>query len=85
MGERTVPNSIEQRALVIYILGDKKTMTMPIDLVLVRHGESEGNAARRSSMDGDNSVFTEEFCSRHNSRLGASGWRLVERAYQSDL
>ncbi len=44
-------------------------MTMPIDLVLVRHGESEGNAARRSSMAGDNSVFTEEFCSRHNSRF----------------
>jgi NAD+ kinase len=49
-------------------------MTMPVDLVLVRHGESEGNAARRSSMDGDNSVFTEEFCSRHNSRL-----RLTDR------
>jgi NAD+ kinase len=49
-------------------------MTMPIDLVLVRHGESEGNAARRSSLAGDNSVFTEEFCGRHNSRL-----RLTDR------
>lgn len=49
-------------------------MTMPIDLVLVRHGESEGNAARRSSLGGDNSVFTEEFCGRHNSRL-----RLTDR------
>jgi len=44
-------------------------MTMPIDLVLVRHGESEGNAARRSSIAGDNSVFTEEFCGRHSSRF----------------
>ena len=44
-------------------------MTMPIDLVLVRHGESEGNAARRFSTAGDNSVFTDEFCSRHSSRL----------------
>lgn len=49
-------------------------MTMPIDLVLVRHGESEGNVARRSSVAGDNSLFTEEFCSRHNSRL-----RLTDR------
>jgi NAD+ kinase len=49
-------------------------MTMPIDLVLVRHGESEGNVARRFSLAGDNSVFTEEFCARHNSRL-----RLTDR------
>ena len=49
-------------------------MTMPIDLVLVRHGESEGNAARRSSIAGDNSVFTEEFCGRHSSRF-----RLTDR------
>jgi len=49
-------------------------MTMPIDLVLVRHGESEGNVARRSSAAGDNSVFTEEFCGRHNSRF-----RLTDR------
>jgi len=47
---------------------------MPIDLVLVRHGESEGNLARRFSLAGDNSVFTEEFCARHNSRL-----RLTDR------
>jgi NAD+ kinase len=49
-------------------------MTMPIDLVLVRHGESEGNAARRLSIAGDNSAFTQEFCSRHGSRL-----RLTDR------
>ncbi len=49
-------------------------MTMPIDLILVRHGESEGNAARRFSLAGDNSLFTEEFCGRHNSRL-----RLTDR------
>lgn len=42
-------------------------MTMPIDLVLVRHGESEGNAARRFSVGGDNSVFTEELCGRHTA------------------
>ncbi len=49
-------------------------MTMPLDLILVRHGESEGNVARRSSLSGDNSLFTEEFCARHNSRL-----RLTDR------
>lgn len=49
-------------------------MTMPIDLILVRHGESEGNAARRHSAAGDHSAFTEEFCSRHSSRL-----RLTDR------
>lgn len=44
-------------------------MTMPLDLVLVRHGESEGNVASRLEQAGDDSVFTEEFCNRHNSRL----------------
>lgn len=44
-------------------------MNMPVDLVLVRHGESEGNVARKLSLNGDDSVFTEEFRGRHNSRL----------------
>lgn len=42
-------------------------MTMPIDLVLVRHGQSEGNLAKRLSEAGDDSVFTEEFRQRHSS------------------
>jgi NAD+ kinase len=49
-------------------------MPMPLDLVLVRHGESEGNVARKLSDGGDDSIFTEEFCNRHNSRL-----RLTDR------
>ena len=49
-------------------------MAMPVVLVLVRHGEAEGNVARRSSVAGDNSVFTEQFCNRHHSRL-----RLTDR------
>lgn len=49
-------------------------MTMPIDLVLVRHGESEGNLANKRSRKGDHSDFTEEFKSRHNSL-----WRLTDR------
>lgn len=42
-------------------------MTMPIDLVLVRHGQSEGNAAKRRSEVGDNSAFTKAFLDRHTS------------------
>jgi broad specificity phosphatase PhoE len=42
-------------------------MTLPIDLVLVRHGESEGNLARSRSKKQDNSDYTPEFRSRHSS------------------
>jgi len=49
-------------------------MTMPIDLILVRHGESEGNAANTRSRKGDHSDFTPEFLARHSSE-----WRLTDR------
>lgn len=39
---------------------------LPIDLVLVRHGQSEGNVANKASRDGDNSFFTPEFRNRHS-------------------
>jgi NAD+ kinase len=39
-------------------------MSMPIDLVLVRHGESEGNLAKRRSLKGDDSTFTDDFSQR---------------------
>lgn len=45
---------------------------MPIDLILVRHGESEGNLANRLSKKGDHSAFTDEFKSRQNAF-----WRLT--------
>lgn len=48
-------------------------MTMPIDLVLVRHGESEGNIAERLSRKGDDTVFTPDFRQRHSSQ-----WRLTK-------
>jgi NAD+ kinase len=32
-------------------------MTLPLDLVLVRHGQSEGNAAKRLSEKGDNTAY----------------------------
>ncbi|KAH9099858.1 hypothetical protein Ae201684P_018866 [Aphanomyces euteiches] len=44
------------------------------DLVLVRHGESEGNVAREMSIRGDHSLFSGEFKNRHSSN-----WRLTDR------
>ena len=38
----------------------------PIDLILVRHGQSEGNIANKSSREGDNKFFTPEFRNRHS-------------------
>jgi NAD+ kinase len=49
-------------------------MTLPIDLVLVRHGESEGNVANKRSRAGDHSLFTPEFQNRHSA-----GYRLSNR------
>eukprot|EP01094_Clydonella_sp_ATCC50884_P018419 TRINITY_DN3406_c1_g1_i1.p1 TRINITY_DN3406_c1_g1~~TRINITY_DN3406_c1_g1_i1.p1 ORF type:complete len:316 (-),score=96.65 TRINITY_DN3406_c1_g1_i1:602-1474(-) len=43
-------------------------MSMPVDLVLVRHGESEGNVAQARSRAGDNSAWTEEFKARHTCK-----------------
>lgn len=47
-------------------------MGMPNDLLLVRHGESEGNAANRKSRAGDDSHFTEAHKKRSSSK-----WRLT--------
>jgi broad specificity phosphatase PhoE len=57
-------------------------MQMPIDLILVRHGESEGNVAHRLSEAGDHSAFTEEFKARHSRhyRLTDLGRRQVAAA-----
>lgn len=46
-------------------------MGMPADLLLIRHGESEGNVALHASKNGDNRHLTEEFLTLHSSR-----WRL---------
>jgi NAD+ kinase len=54
---------------------------LPIDLVLVRHGESEGNEALRLSKAGDHSRYTEEFRGKHSMV-----WRLTERGrWQAQL
>lgn len=57
-------------------------MTMPINLVLIRHGESEGNVATKRSRQGDDSLYTPEFLARHSSswRLTAKGREQARRA-----
>ena len=42
-------------------------MSLPRNLTLLRHGESEGNWAKKMSEKGDHSLFTPEFRARHSS------------------
>ncbi len=46
---------------------ETKVNNRPLELVFVRHGESEGNVADEASKLGDHRYFTEEFRSRHSS------------------
>lgn len=39
---------------------------LPIDIILERHGQSEGNKAQRASEEGDNRFFTPEFRDKHS-------------------
>src|SRR3989338_8127735 len=54
----------------------------PVDLILVRHGQSEGNLAIKSSNEGDNKFFTPEFRNRHSRafRLTDKGIKQAEAA-----
>lgn len=40
---------------------------LPIDIILIRHGESEGNIAQDLSKQGDDSLWSREFGQRHTS------------------
>lgn len=46
---------------------------MPVDLVFVRHGRSEGNEARERSQRGDDRHYTSDFRKRRNRE-----WRLTD-------
>lgn len=59
-------------------------MTMPLDLVLVRHGESEGNLANKRSRDGDHSAFTESFMNRHSSKFHLTNRGIVQARATGD-
>lgn len=57
-------------------------MPLPIDLVLVRHGQSEGNLAKRRSEEGDNGAYSPEFRERHTAefRLSPKGQEEANQA-----
>src|SRR5438046_19770 len=57
-------------------------MAMPLELILVRHGQSEQNLASHFAKQGDPSMYTEAFRARDVSqhRLTATGRRQAERA-----
>jgi NAD+ kinase len=55
-------------------------MALPVDLVIVRHGESEGNVANRRSRKGDHSAFTADFLSRHSS-----SWKLTPKGVEQAI
>ena len=52
-------------------------MAMPNNLVLVRHGESEGNVVTRAGQHGNLDFFTDEFRERPGH-----DWRLTERGIE---
>lgn len=56
---------------------------LPENIVLVRHGESEGNLVLENLLKGDKTLFTEEFKKRHESeyRLTKLG---VEQAHKAN-
>jgi broad specificity phosphatase PhoE len=55
---------------------------LPVELILVRHGQSEGNIANKASRKNDNSFFTPEFRERHSRtfRLTDQGIAQAEAA-----
>lgn len=59
-----------------------ETEAMPLDLMLVRHGESEGNLALEAAKSGDRTHITKEFSDRNPSdyRLTDKGVEQAEAA-----
>ncbi len=57
-------------------------MTLPLDLVLIRHGESEGNLALRQYKSGETDNYSPEFLARHTRsfRLTEAGRAQAARA-----
>ncbi|OGC44451.1 hypothetical protein A2V54_00320 [candidate division WWE3 bacterium RBG_19FT_COMBO_53_11] len=55
------------RALARLLGSQSEPSNRPLELVFVRHGESEGNVATDAAEHGDSSYFTKEFSQRHSS------------------
>ena len=47
---------------------------LPVDVLFVRHGESEGNVAIARSRNGDDGAFSKEFRGRHSSTWKLTGY-----------
>lgn len=62
-------------ATVVAGMRDPNTTGMPVDLLLVRHGQSEGNVALEAAKRGDLSHMTDEYKNRSTAdyRLSALG------------
>lgn len=57
---------------------------LPLHLVLVRHGQSEGNLANQRSRRGDNRDFTSEFMNRHGAHLRLTDLGRRQAKYAGD-
>lgn len=55
-------------------------MTPPLNLIALRHGESEGNVANEATKAGDDRYFTEAFRARHSTT-----WRLTDAGVDQAL
>ncbi len=54
---------------------------LPKNLILVRHGQSEGNVAQHASRRGDNQFFTPEFRERHSSSFHLTEKGIIQATY----
>ncbi|MBI2674554.1 MAG: phosphoglycerate mutase family protein [Candidatus Yanofskybacteria bacterium] len=68
--------------LLLFFKYKDAIMSLPVDIVLVRHGQSELNKAGKASRKGDNHFFTPEFRNTHsrNFRLTDLGIRQAKVA-----
>src|SRR3989338_8359043 len=51
-------------------------MSLPVDVIFVRHGQSELNEAGRASRKGDNYFFTPEFRNTHSRNFRLTDLRI---------
>jgi NAD+ kinase len=52
-------------------------MPLPLDLMLVRHGQSEGNIVTKKTREGDDTLMTSDFRNRHSS-----SYRLTDKGIE---
>lgn len=57
---------------------------LPVDMVFVRHGQSEGNKANKASRAGDNSFFTPDFLDKHSRTFRLTDRGIVQARAAGD-